>query len=100
MTSPSSSSSSSPDPDIIPTKQKKIRSDTSNGGGKNEGVDPHWVYEPPDGATLVNHDVAIGESDWDTMNQDENLELWLIRVPEGVSTPFLSNFMPNLRKCR
>ena len=52
--------------------------------GRNEGTDPTWNYAPPAGAVLINDDVDAGEFDWDTINNNDDLELWLIRVPESV----------------
>ena len=55
--------------------------------GRNEGTNPHWAYKPPPDAVLVDHDVDAEEFDWDAVKNDEDLELWLIRVPDGVSEP-------------
>ena len=52
--------------------------------GRNEGTDPTWNYAPPAGAVLIDDDVDAGEFDWDTINNNDDLELWLIRVPESV----------------
>lgn len=51
---------------------------------RNEGTDPTWNYAPPPGAVLINDNVDAGEFDWDTIHDDDDLELWLIRVPESV----------------
>lgn len=90
---PSSSSRSSvtPPPQVSEKKKKKTSakaktSEVQADHGKNEGVDPNWDYAPPPGAVLVEkEEVDGGEFDWDKINNDEDLELWLIRVPEGVS---------------
>jgi len=96
--SPSSSrSSATPPPQIIPEKKKKKSTATSGkdkkkekasaaDGAKNEGENLNWAYTPPAGAVLVGkEDIEAGDFDWDRINNDENLELWLIRVPESVS---------------
>jgi len=52
---------------------------------KNEGVDPNWKYAPPSGAVLVScKDEDAGEFDWDAINNDDDVELWLIRIPNSV----------------
>jgi hypothetical protein len=85
--------SSSPEPETIPTKQKtkeKTKKGSQSavaatGHGKNEGNDPHWAYKPPPGAVLVDHEVDVGEFEWDNVEDDDDVELWLIRIPDGVS---------------
>lgn len=52
--------------------------------GKNEGHDPDWAYKPPDGAKLVEFSDEADDMDWDALAGDEDRELWIIRVPEGV----------------
>ncbi|KDQ59813.1 hypothetical protein JAAARDRAFT_56778 [Jaapia argillacea MUCL 33604] len=58
---------------------------------KNEGENPHWAFQPPDGSTLLDHDVDFGEFDWDEINKDEDLEIWLFRVPEGLKAKYLDS---------
>lgn len=42
-------------------------------------------YTPPEGAVLINRkDEDAGRFDWDAVNNDEDIELCLIRVPEAV----------------
>lgn len=53
--------------------------------GKNEGTNTDWAYKVPDGATLAQLEVDE-DFDWDSLKDDEDLELWIVRVPEGVST--------------
>ena len=92
-----SSSDSSSDPEISPGRTKGKgkengvkKSKTSNPPlvdarhGKNEGTHPRWKYEPPADAVLVDHDVDAGGFDWDAVNDNDDVELWLMRVPEGV----------------
>jgi hypothetical protein len=97
--SPASSSSSSqssgtpPPPQVLggkaskSSKEKakaKAKDSLQDGRGRNEGTDPTWNYAPPAGAVLVTDDVDAGEFDWDTINDNDDLELWLIRVPDSV----------------
>lgn len=96
MSSESSSSSSklpTPEP-VKPTKTKKSKDKgkqkavVADGTGKNEGTDPDWEYKPPPGSVLLENTVDAGEFDWDAINNDEDVELWLIRVPDSVSNIF------------
>ena len=83
---PSSSRSSTP-PKVRDKKLKKKKEKgktKSTAEARNEGTDPNWDYAPPPGAILVNDNVDAGEFDWDTIHNDDDLELWLIRVPESV----------------
>ncbi|KAF9557731.1 hypothetical protein CPC08DRAFT_774114 [Agrocybe pediades] len=108
--SPSSSRSSSPPLQVLPDKKKKKSTTTSStstskdkkkkvkastaaaGDAKNEGEDLNWAYAPPPGAVLLGkEDVDAGDFDWDRINNDENLELWLIRVPDSVKPKYLEN---------
>lgn len=56
---------------------------------KNEGDDPHWAYEPPEGAILLDHTVDVGTFEWDALRDDEDTEIWLIRVPDSVGCIFV-----------
>lgn len=53
-------------------------------------------YQPPAGSVLLKHDIDAGEFDWDSINDDENLELWVIRVPDAVSTHFFLHSFDHL----
>lgn len=55
------------------------------GHAKNEGHDPNWAYKPPDGMVVLDMPQVDDDFDWDSLNNDENKELWIVRVPEGVS---------------
>lgn len=83
-------SSSSPEPVSVKVKRQKTKT-KSKGKGKareisprNEGEDPHWDYEPLPGFSPLENVVDTEEFEWDAMNNDDDCELWLIRVPEGV----------------
>lgn len=43
-------------------------------------------YEPPEGFTLLEGSSDVPHFDWDTINDDPNLEIWAIRLPTGVSS--------------
>jgi hypothetical protein len=96
-----SSTSPSPSPEPVqPIKQKKKSKDKSKKNpkvtitehGKDERTNPDWDYVPPEGTILLDHDVDSGEFDWDAVKNDEDVELWLIRLPEGVSIYMTANF--------
>lgn len=53
--------------------------------GKDEGTNPHWNYVPPKDAVLVDYDVDSGNFDWDEVKNNDDLELWLVRVPAEVN---------------
>jgi len=57
--------------------------------GKNEGTDPNHAYQPPPGAVPIDLSVDAGEFDWDAVNDDEDVELWVIRVPQGLKPKYL-----------
>ena len=92
--SSSRSSSSSPEPEIAPAKSKKSKDGKKkkqqatmdvDQHGRNEGDTPDWDYKPPDGFALMKHKVDESDFDWDAIHNDDNLELWVVRVSEGVS---------------
>lgn len=57
--------------------------------GKNEGANPDWAYKVPEGAKLLDVDEEdLGDFDWDALQANEDLELWIMRVPEGVRVHF------------
>lgn len=91
--SPAPSSSSSAPEEIIPKQSKKLKNKGKKitaeitVSGRNEGVDPHWAYKPPRGVVVVEEEVNAGDFDWDAINNDDDLDLWLIRAPQSVSGP-------------
>ena len=89
MSSSERSSSATPPPSIPVPKSKKSkgkRKSQAQDQGKNEGTDLNWAFAPPPGSTLLEEeDADAGELDWDKINDDEDLELCLIRVPDSVS---------------
>lgn len=71
-------------------EQAFVQSSASQGGeehGRNEGVDPNWSYQPPAGMVAFDTSEVDEEFDWDSIKNDDNKELWIMRVPEGVSAP-------------
>ncbi|RDB19192.1 hypothetical protein Hypma_013644 [Hypsizygus marmoreus] len=101
--SSASSSSASPEPQVRPpkfskqSKEKKgkktagAKAAEAAGHGKNEGPDPNWAYSPPEGLSILENTADAGEFDWDTIANDDDLELWLIRVPDSVKPKYLEN---------
>lgn len=82
----SSRSSATPPPSIpVPKKNKGKNAQGARDQGKNEGIDPNWAFAPPPGSTLLEEHADAGEFDWDKINDDDDLELCLIRVPDSVS---------------
>ncbi|KIP09303.1 hypothetical protein PHLGIDRAFT_86954, partial [Phlebiopsis gigantea 11061_1 CR5-6] len=92
-------SSSSPEPTLSSKKASTQAKEKSkkNGGqpavvhtphGKNEGTNIDSAYRPPEGMKLVDgeHDEDF---DWESLKDDEDLELWIVRVPEGVKAKHL-----------
>lgn len=74
-------------------KGKKKLTSAKAENANHDKVDTSWEYEPPEGAVLINtRDEDAGEFDWDAVNNDSDIELWLIRVPESVCGSFLLYF--------
>lgn len=76
------------------SKDKKKKKDKgkskaiSNEFVEDSGVDepPSEAYKPPEGTTLLQNYLETEEFDYDTLKDNDDLELWAIRVPEAVST--------------
>lgn len=94
--SSSSASSHSPEPVSVPKNSKKGKAKSKKvkiaqipaETGKNERIeseDADLAYKAPEGYVLMKHATEETEFDWDAINNDDNLELWVIRVPDGVS---------------
>lgn len=54
------------------------------GSGKNEGDNPHWAYKPPPDSELFDQSLEGETFEWDSIKKDDDLEIWLIRVPDSV----------------
>ncbi|KIM61112.1 hypothetical protein SCLCIDRAFT_915300 [Scleroderma citrinum Foug A] len=57
--------------------------------GKNEGDNPHWAYRPPAGAELLDHTIESEEFEWNVIRDNDDLEIWLIRVPDSIKAKHL-----------
>ncbi|KAF6758224.1 hypothetical protein DFP72DRAFT_888419 [Ephemerocybe angulata] len=85
----SASSSSSRSPSPVATKIKPKGSKNAKSNGKNEGTDPSWEFKPPPGRVLLEDTFDAGDFDWDNVKNNEDLELVVIRVPDGVKAKYL-----------
>ncbi|THH31878.1 hypothetical protein EUX98_g2313 [Antrodiella citrinella] len=50
---------------------------------KYEGTNTGWDYEPPKCSVLANHAIDAEEFDYDALKGNEDLELWIIRIPDA-----------------
>ncbi|KAF8643551.1 hypothetical protein AX16_008939 [Volvariella volvacea WC 439] len=91
MPASSSSSSRSPSPSPLLSKKASSSNHEKKKSGKNEGVDPNWAFKPPPSVKVLEFDNEEdeGEFDWESVNDDKNNEVWLIRIPEGVKPKYL-----------
>ncbi|KAJ7144984.1 hypothetical protein C8R43DRAFT_1013712 [Mycena crocata] len=94
--SSSSAGSPSPEPESRPEKKGKSKAaekakSAVQDKGRNEGEDPYWAYEPPKKYVRLEESADVGEFDWDALKNDNDLELWLVRIPEGVKPKYLES---------
>ncbi|PIL26681.1 hypothetical protein GSI_11257 [Ganoderma sinense ZZ0214-1] len=100
--SSSRASFSSPEPEIVPAKAKKSKFKTKKSKhvhhaaepekhGRNEGEDASLAYKPPEGYVLMKHTAEETAFDWDAINNDDNLELWVVRIPDGLKPKHLES---------
>lgn len=68
--------------------------------GKDEGTNPDWDYVPPEGTVLVDHHIDCEDFDWDAVKNNEDFELWLVRVPESVSLSVMTCSLQHLKCLR
>ncbi|KAF8507995.1 hypothetical protein JB92DRAFT_3121325 [Gautieria morchelliformis] len=68
------------------SKEKVIASTAGEHHGRNEGVDPNRATY---GMAVLDTSQVDEEFDWDLLKDDENKELWILRVPEGFKTKLL-----------
>ncbi|KAI0648400.1 hypothetical protein C8Q79DRAFT_955302 [Trametes meyenii] len=100
----SSSRSSSTSPEPVPVRQKAKKSKETqkttkeaqaasavDQHGKSEGRNPNWDYTPPEGYKAMNLKVDDRTFDWDSIKDDDDLELWVVRVPDGLKTKYLQD---------
>jgi len=52
----------------------------------------NWDFTPPAGSILLEDNPDLGDFDWDAVKNNDDLELWLVRVPDSVRRPYLSDF--------
>ncbi|KAG7086381.1 hypothetical protein E1B28_002338 [Marasmius oreades] len=57
----------------------------------DKSQDPSWAYKPPHKYSAMKDVHDEDEWDWDTFQGNKDLELWLIRVPDGVKPQHLEN---------
>lgn len=88
-----SASSSSPEPTIEPvsakSKGKKSKGKEKEKSSKNVQQKP---YKPPAGFIPLQNIESSEDFEWDTINDNDGQELWLIRIPEGVKPKALDGF--------
>ncbi|KAF9533677.1 hypothetical protein CPB83DRAFT_757527 [Crepidotus variabilis] len=73
-------------------KGKKKATAVASTEGRNEGEESNWDYKPPLGAVLVeDQEGDAGNFDWDVVNDDDDLELCLIRVPDAIKPKHMEN---------
>jgi len=55
-----------------------------------EGSDPNWPFKPPAGSVLLEHGQADpGEFEWDSLHDNDDLDIVLIRVPASLKAKHL-----------
>jgi hypothetical protein len=108
----SDQSSSSPEPEISSSKAPNSSKNKSKEKdkpaqpavvhtphGKNEGTNPDWAYKPPTGSKLVDGELDE-DFDWGSLKDSEDLELWIVRVPEGVRVVCVVYHVSKMRTLR
>lgn len=98
------STSHSPSPELEVPLRKSKKSKNQDGKSKSKkqvtskeiieedsSSESELSYQPPAGSVLLKHDIDAGEFDWDSINDDENLELWVIRVPDALKPKYLQD---------
>ncbi|KAJ7084847.1 hypothetical protein B0H15DRAFT_383168 [Mycena belliarum] len=94
--SSSSSGSASPEPEISASKKGKSKAAEKTKSAnqlkaRNEGDDPNWAYVPPRKSTRLEASADMGDADWDALSSNPDLELWLVRIPDGVKPKYLES---------
>ncbi|TFK16803.1 hypothetical protein FA15DRAFT_676544 [Coprinopsis marcescibilis] len=91
-----SDSSSSPSDSVLTQKHHKSRSKISKAKGKSKTQgngaenDAAWAFKPPADRVLLENLGNAGEFDYDAIASNDDLELWVIRVPDAVKPKHLS----------
>ena len=84
LMSTSTSEESSSDSEVGTSSQLSPKRGTNLASGRKS------AFEPPEGAVLIGGlggdagAVDTGEFDWDSVKDDQDIELWLVRVPKSV----------------
>lgn len=68
----------------------KSKKKSSTAEIKNEGQDRNWAYKPPRGMVELDASRVDDEFDWDALKNDEDKELCLFRIPDGVCALLLT----------
>ncbi|KAL0577660.1 hypothetical protein V5O48_004308 [Marasmius crinis-equi] len=90
MTSSSGESSRSPSP-VISKSKGKGKGKATKEKSTDKPQDADWAYTPPSNFKAVKDVHDAEEWDWEAFKEDKELELWLIRVPEGVKPRHLES---------
>lgn len=65
--------------------KRAVTAGKEGSSSKNEGRDSNWEYQPPPDTEPIDlTGEEYGEFDWDAVNEDEDVEIWVMRVPESV----------------
>jgi hypothetical protein len=66
-------------------KSKPLLTETApEGSATNEGLDLNWAYQPPPDVKAITANEDNGEFDWDAVKEDDDVEVWVIRLPDNV----------------
>ena len=74
------------------SKKKSKHSSSVNANGTQAPADPK-SYQPPEGAVLLQYEVDSSDFDWDSIRDDDDLELWALRVPDSVCVHILLPYL-------
>ncbi|KAJ3570327.1 hypothetical protein NP233_g4478 [Leucocoprinus birnbaumii] len=80
------------------TKEPKPTTSENSGtpSGKNEGIDQSWAFQPPQGAKLITTNEDNGDFDWEAVKEDDDVEIWVMRVPDNVKPKHLEGLSLDL----
>ncbi|KIK64300.1 hypothetical protein GYMLUDRAFT_410975 [Collybiopsis luxurians FD-317 M1] len=92
--SPTSITKSKPSSKSKGKEKTKAAADATK---KSSEEDPAWAFQPPEGMSVIEDVEDNGEEwDWDAFRKNDELELWLIRVPNGIKPKHLENLSIDL----
>jgi len=78
----------------VTTVNTNMMDDSSDRSSQEDSHTSTHSYEPPAGygpAPFDPADVDFGEFDWDTVKNNDDIELWLIRVPNAIRPKHVEN---------